>query len=279
MIRIVPGRFLFAVFAVTTLADAARAQFASPVIPTDTSLYPATRTAKEQSRLLAAVSDMPRVVAAPAGERFGQTVALDRIEAAIRLANRHDLESLRRPVPAADLERLRADLVRTTGRALSAAQVQAMTDYGHAMLRETPYKSLAYKLARSTHAGRPGFHGLVAELAEARARQMVLTRDRRSGTFDLTEDRVRPRTAQLKIYADDGAAFRDMLRDLAPAPEAARRGIMTQRAIASAEAHGRLRRRVINGTAYFVTTSPQRTEPPFVSAPTGSWPTTRASAS
>jgi hypothetical protein len=248
--------FLSAV--VATATGIVPIQAAAPPAPNDSAAYPPIRTAREEARLLAAINRPPQPPASPAGPQQWQTIALDQIEAAIRLANGRDPESLRRPVITADLARLHADLCRSTGRVLSASEVQAMTDYAHALLREAPHKSLRVKLAQSPPAGRPGFHGVVAELTEARVRGMILSRNQPSPTFDLTEDRARPRSTQMKIYKDEPAAFRDMLRDLAAAPEAGRRGITTHRALTWPEADGRVRRRVIDGTNYYVTTGRPR---------------------
>jgi hypothetical protein len=217
--------------------------------------FPAVRTPREQQVSLESVG----VVARPTLRntlRFSDPSAepvLARVEQAIRMANENE-ESLRRPVSWEGLRRLRTDLSRACGRNLSPAQVQALTDCAHALLREAPNKSLAGKLAQGVGKERPGLHGQVAELAEARERRMVLTRNKQSRVFDLTEDRLRPRSAQLKVYQDDLRAVREVLADLRGAPRQARHGIVTQAALDRAEAVGLVRKVTSRGTPFYKAT-------------------------
>jgi hypothetical protein len=83
---------------------------------------------------------------------------------------------------------------------------------------------------------------------------MVLTRNKRSQTFDLTESRLRPRSAQMKIYAVEIKSVRETLIDLKDAPRQMRHGIVTQAALDRAEGAGLVRKRVIRGTLIYAAT-------------------------
>ena len=114
---------------------------------------------------------------------------LQMIEGTIRQANAGET-FFRRPVPLSDVLRLRNSLAEI-GVELTPEQAQAAIDYAQSLLRESPSKTLGAKVAEMSP-NRKAFHGNVAELAEARAREMVLTKSPRSETFDLTEAKLRP---------------------------------------------------------------------------------------
>src|SRR5207244_2228432 len=172
------------------------------------------------------------------------SAALREVEQAIRSVNINDLETFRRPVPTDQLLRLRQTLAQKCCLQRSLTEVQAMTDRADVPLREARRKSLSVKVAEDIGQDRPGFHSNVAELAEARERAMVLTRNRQSTTFDLTEDRPRPRSAQMKVYQDGVRNVRDLLVDLRGAPRPMRHGVAPLAALDQAEAAGLVRRRL-----------------------------------
>jgi len=231
--------------------------------------YPAVRTAREQQILLTSVGVSGRMPSALAAGGSGGTPnpLLHAIEQTIRRVNGNDPESLRRPVPYNELYRLRANLARNQGFDLGLRQLTAMTDYGHALLRESPTRTLPYKAARAATQNRPAFHGNVAELAEARERNLVLTRAGRSSTFDLTEDRFRPRTNfQLKFWTNSLGGIRSGVWDLHGRPWAGAL-VVTQEAIETGVAAGRLRPA---GTYYITTDGSQvRLTPARAFATTG----------
>jgi hypothetical protein len=218
--------------------------------------YPAVRTAREQRAILdsAGVVGRRATLAIPTQTAFFDTQVLDRVEQSIRLANVNDADTLRRPVGINELHRLRADLALRSRRFLSPYEVQAMSDYAQALLRESPGKSLSAKVASGSHVPRSTFFGSVAELAEARERGMVLTQNKQSRTFDLTEDRLRPRSAQMKMYGDDRAVIRDLLADLQAAPRPARHGITALPALEWGTAVGLLRKHIVRGSEFYAAT-------------------------
>ncbi len=211
--------------------------------------YPAVRTAREERAALVAAGVVKHApTAILAGSEFATQPILDRVEQSIRLANVDDPETLRRPVPLDEVRHLRADLARRFRVFLGTAEVQAMTDYAQALLREAPGKSLSTKIMGGLGTERAGFFGQVAEFPEARERNMVLTHNKQSRTYDLTEDRPRPRSGQMKIYGDEVRAVRELMIDLKSAPRQMRHGFATQAALDQAEAVGLLERRIYHPT-------------------------------
>jgi hypothetical protein len=126
-----------------------------------------------------------------------------------------------------------------------------MTDYAQTLRRESPGKSLSTKVIEGLNTERPTIFGQVAEFAEARERSMVLTRNKQSRTFDLTEPRQRPRNFQLKFYGNGVAAVRAILAEFKDVPRQARRGITAQVALDQAEAVGLLGKRIFRGTTLY----------------------------
>jgi len=218
-------------------ASALPAQFlGEPAAPA----YPAIRTSREQQQVVAGIvapAELPNFTPSHSADGLGSR-ALQQVERAIRLANVNHPESLCQPVSWADLSRLQIDLLRSHGLDLSDRQIQALTDTAQALLRESPGQSLALKF-HSTSANRPGLHGLVAELAEARERQIQLTRNKQSSMIDLTEPKVRPRNFQVKVYSDNKGGMRAVINELKPAPWRAT-GLVPQSALDQGVQSGKL---------------------------------------
>ena len=150
------------------------------------------------------------------GERaaISQNQFLSVVESTIRQANPGmDSRSLRRPVSETGLQKIQMRSA-LRGNFMSSQEVRAATDYAHALLRESPEQSLVEKVVKLPKQQRAPFHGNVAEIAEARARGILLTKSRTSQTWDLTEDRFQPRNYQMKFYAQHGKGLSSLLDDL-----------------------------------------------------------------
>ena len=150
----------------------------------------------------------------------------------------------RLPVSDANIDRLHTRISQLERRQLSRHELSAMVDYIHAQMRESRSSSdarMREKITASTTVRRASFHGSVAEVAEARATGMVLTRDTRSQTFDLTEMRRAPRSAQLKVEQNALSGLQHLRDDLRNAPIRARNGIMPMQQIQQLVDSGDLR--------------------------------------
>jgi hypothetical protein len=170
-----------------------------------------------------------------------QSQFLADVERTIQRANPGpNAQSLRRPVSSASLTRLQARLAHR-GIQISAQELRAVTDYAHALLVEGNGKvPLADKVNRLRDQLRKPFHGKVAELAEARARGMVLNRSATATTWDLTEAKFQPRNYQMKIYAQHDKALSSMLDDLDKKLDFTKRGIMPKDTLERGVKSGRL---------------------------------------
>lgn len=199
-------------------------------------------TAREQGLLLQGAG-MAGEGAATSRHRF-----LSDLDQTIRRANPGmDSHSLRRPVPEAALRKLQLRSA-MRGNFLSRQELRAATDYAHALLLESNGKvSLAEKVGKLPEQLRKPFHGKVAELAEARARGMVLNKNARGPTWDLTEAKFQPRNYQMKIYAQHDRALASVLDDLDKNLEFNKRGILTEATLKHGVKTGRL---VRAGNAY-----------------------------
>lgn len=163
-----------------------------------------------------------------AAARPRSAVFLAEIERSIRDANAGaDAASLRRPVSDAQLKATQRRLA-LRGHVMSMQELRAATDYSQALLRESPRSTLQDKVNRLPSNQRKAFHGVVAEFAEARKRGIVLTKDKFSRTWDLTEANGRPRNYQMKIYAKSDLALRSLLDDLPESLDFQKGGILTQ---------------------------------------------------
>jgi hypothetical protein len=148
------------------------------------------------------------------------------------------------PVSDASIDRLQRRITRLDSRQLSRNELTAMVDYIHAQMRESRSSSdarMREKITASTSVRRASFHGSVAEIAEARATGMVLTKDTFSQTFDLTEMRRAPRSAQLKVEQNALSGLQHLRDDLVNAPIRARNGIMPMQQIQELVDFGHLR--------------------------------------
>jgi len=180
--------------------------------------------------------------------------AISAVEQTIRQANAGE-PFFRRPVPMSGLMRLQATLGQE-GRSISLFDLKATVDYASALMRESPAKSLNVKLAATELDNRPAFHGNVAEFAEARDRGNVLTKDSQSESFDLTEDKPRPRSAQLKIYQDPQRGLDEVIKDMNGLhPYARKLGIMPESSLRQLETRGVVVRRTILGSDFYVPVS------------------------
>jgi hypothetical protein len=133
------------------------------------------------------------------------------------------------------------------GTPLTSEEMQAAADVCSVYLRENPSaEALADKITRGT-THRTGFQGIVAEFAEGRARDMVLTQNPQSTAWDLTELRSCPRDAQVKMYADGAQGARSAIEDLRPVAAEMERGcatgILPREALEQAASSGVLVRR------------------------------------
>jgi hypothetical protein len=186
-------------------------------------------TAREQALLLqgAGVTGTEASTAV-GGTASSQQQFLSDLERTIRRANPGmDSQSLRQPVSESALRKLQ---VRSAlrGNFMSQQELRAATDYAHALLRESPGVSLAEKVEKLPMQQRKAFHGDVAEVAEARARGMVLTKSRTSPMWDLTEAKFGPQNLQMKIYAQPGRALSELLSDLEKQHAFIKAGVLTQ---------------------------------------------------
>jgi hypothetical protein len=155
------------------------------------------------------------------------------IERTIQRANRGNAAaSLHRPVSRTALKGLQQRLA-LRGKPVPLWRLEPMVDYSQALMRESVGNaSLSEKVARLPSQLRKPFHGNVAEFAEARARGMVLTRNRTATTWDLTEGRFQPqRNFQVKILARNSKALSSLVDDLAARTSYVKRGITTQRTL------------------------------------------------
>ena len=199
-------------------------------------------TAREQGSMLHGVG-MAGERAASSGNQF-----LSDLDKTIRRANPgKDSQSLRRPVSEASLRKLQLRSA-MRGNFLSQQELRAATDYAHSLLLESNGKvSLSEKVSKLPEQLRKPFHGKVAELAEARARGMVLNKNARGPTWDLTEAKFQPRNYQMKIYAQHDRALASLLDDLDKKLEFNKRGILTQDTLERGVKSGRL---VKSGNVY-----------------------------
>lgn len=151
----------------------------------------------------------------------------------------------RHPVSNENIDRLHARISRLNNTQVSRQQLVASVDYVHAHMREsrssTPAR-MREKISASISVRRAPFHGSVAEIAEARETNMVLTKDTRSQTFDLTEMRRAPRSAQLKVEQNALSGLQHLRDDLKNAPIRARNGIMPMQQIQELVDLGELRK-------------------------------------
>lgn len=177
--------------------------------------------------------------------------ALERIRVAIMQSNPRN-SSIRIPVSKENLQSLTSDLTRR-GYLVSSPDIRAATDVASAYMRENPDGLRAKVLRGLDH--RPGFHGNVAEFAEAREQGMILTKDLRSTTWDLTEARFHPRNAQIKVYQDASKGINSVLDDLVPVAKkmsyGRALGFVPQETLDAGVASGKLRvHRIGRVTAY-----------------------------
>ncbi len=182
---------------------------------------------------------------------------LDLIKDAIRLANL-DGPSLRYPVPESALRNLQIALSRQ-GIDLTHYEISAAVDNAQALWRENPNASLLDKAMRDQNSERPTFHGNVAEVAEARARGMVPTKNTQGEHYDLTEPRNGPGNAQLKIYTDQVQGLNAMKSDFDyPPKKASRNGIMPIVSLLKLVLRGLLIRKTSGGMEFFILKEDQR---------------------
>lgn len=193
-------------------------------------------TAREQGALLWEAGISGEQVRPP------QSQFIDDIEKTIRRTNPgKDFESLRRFVPESAIRNFR---IRQgfKGRLLSQYEAQAAIDYSQSLLRESPGKTLSDRIKVLPSQQLKALHGNVAELAESRARGLVLTKSRLSPTWDLTEPKPRPQNYQMKIYAQRSKAISSILKDFDPKYDFNKRGILTKDTLEYGVKTGRLRR-------------------------------------
>jgi hypothetical protein len=199
-------------------------------------------TAREQGLLLRG--------AGMSGERVttSRNRFLADVEQTIRRANPGlNSQSLRQPVSEAALRNLQMRSA-LRGNLISQSELRAATDYAHALLVEANGKaSLAEKVNKLPEQLRKPFHGKVAELAEARARGMVLNKSATATTWDLTEAKFQPRNYQMKIYAQHDKALSSMLDDLDKKLDFNKRGITTKDTLERGVKSGQL---VRDGSVY-----------------------------
>lgn len=205
------------------------------------------RTTGEQA---ARLNEVSRILAR---SHDGHTASVNSFDLVRQTINRSQGAEpfFRRPVPLEAIEEVSRQLTRATGQPWSVQRTAATVDYIQTLMRESKVSSLETvqaKIDRSFQVERKPLHGNVAELAEARKRGMVLTKDTQSTTFDLTEDRLRPRSAQMKVFQDPGKGLSELQKDFTTAPKQARYGIMTQRELDVLVKRGKLRvRRLPSG--------------------------------
>ena len=199
-------------------------------------------TAREQSSMLQGAG-MAGEGAATSRNQF-----LSDLDKTVRRANPGmDSQSLRRPVSEAALRKLQLRSA-MRGNMLSQQELRAATDYAHALLLESNGKVLlTEKVSKLPEQLRKPFHGKVAELAEARSRGMVLNKNARGPTWDLTEAKFQPRNYQMKIYGRHSLALTSMLDDLDKKMPFNKRGILTEATLERGVKSGRL---VRSGNVY-----------------------------
>jgi hypothetical protein len=199
-------------------------------------------TAREQGLVLQSTG------MAGEGAATSRNQLLSDLDKTIRRANLgKDSQTLRRPVSEATLRNLQLRSA-MRGNFLSRQELRAATDYAHALLLESNGKvSLAEKVGKLPEQLRKPFHGKVAELAEARARGMVLNKNARGPTWDLTEAKFQPRNYQMKIYAQHDRALASVLDDLDKRLEFNKRGILPKATLEHGVHNGRL---VRSGNVY-----------------------------
>lgn len=205
----------------------------------DSVSYSGIQTATEQN---ARLSDFDRRYLELARGRYAkEPVSL--IMDAIRRAQGPE-PYYRRPVSADQIKELQGRILQETGKNWPLEKVTAAVDYTHAHMRESRASNaleVKRKLQRDSTMDRKAFHGQVAEIPEARARKMLLTKDTRSQTYDLTEARPRPRSLQLKFVQSPSAGLRELQADLANANPRARHGVMDRQAVEQLQRSGKLR--------------------------------------
>jgi len=195
--------------------------------------------------------------------RIADSDAVDMIMEEVRRAQGPE-PYYRLPVSDTAIDDVHKRLMRNTGQSWSRRDVVATVDYVHAQMRESPnrtHQDMRSKLIRSIDVKRSSFHGSVAEIVEARAKGMVLTKDPRSQTFDLTERRRAPRSLQIKIEQSPNTGLRNLQDDLRNASVRARNGLMPDNEIRRLVESGRLtavRRTEGLGTPIYRTTSGTR---------------------
>lgn len=179
------------------------------------------------------------------------TSGLNRIREAVQRANPSGT-AVRIPVSQGGLQSLSSDLTRM-GYRIPPGELRAATDVAAAYMRENP-DGLAAKVLRGLD-HRDGFHGNVAEFAEARKQGMILTKNPQSTTWDLTEARIRPRNAQVKVYRDAAKGIDGVLDDLHPVAKQMNQGralgLVPQETLDAGLVSGKLRvHRIGRVTAY-----------------------------
>lgn len=151
---------------------------------------------------------------------IAKTQYLDNIEKAIKGANSKAGfldKTFRSPVSSSQLRRLqmRAWL---RGQFVSFKEISAATDTAHKLMREmgptSKNQSLAKKILDLTNKDRPNLYGEVAELAESRKRGCVLTKNKQSPSFDITEAKLRPKNYQVKFGGGRNYVYGGILEDI-----------------------------------------------------------------
>jgi hypothetical protein len=193
-------------------------------------------TPNEQRRVLESVAN------GGASTGLSESQFLEEIESGILRANPGaESISLRTPVSKLALRILQGRLA-MRGQFVPLEELQASTDYAQALMRESSTRPLSKLVEKLPFQQRNAFHGKVAEVAEARARGMVLTKSDRSPVWDLTESKSTPRNYQMKIYAQSDRALASLLDDLDQSLDFQKRGILTQETLDRETRAGRIRR-------------------------------------
>ena len=185
-----------------------------------------------------------------------KTQYLTDIENAIRNSNTKNGKldkTFREPISRSKLRALQFRAL-ARGQFIRFREISAATDSASALMREigpnSRDKSLVEKIKKFNRGSRPGFHGNIAEYAEARARGngTVLTKDKQSKYIDLTQRKKGPNNYQMKIYSKGGstAAFNSVVDDILDAGKVNGqykvKGILTSEDLKFNEGRGRLKR-------------------------------------